>query len=80
MVMATSTIVIGYIGLKYLGLEIYDQISIPQVGRAYQEQEFIQKGIIGLSFRDNTGKVTHQLCKNQGLLGSGLGKFEIKFL
>ena len=32
------TIVMGHVRLKYLGLEIDDQISIPQISCAYQEQ------------------------------------------
>ena len=36
-------IVTGYIWLKYLCLEINEQISIPWVSCAYQEHKFIQK-------------------------------------
>ena len=39
----TTTIIMGYSGLKYLCLEINEQISIPWVSNAYQEQEFIRK-------------------------------------
>ena len=38
-----TMIVMGYVRLKSLGLEIDDQISIPWVSCAYQEQEFIRK-------------------------------------
>ena len=43
MVMDMMTIIMGYIGRKSLSFEINDQISIPWVGCAYQEQEFIWK-------------------------------------
>ena len=42
-VMDTTIIAMGYVKLKYLGLDIDDQISIPWVSCAYQEQEFIWK-------------------------------------
>ena len=42
-VMDWMTIVMGYVRLKYLGLEIDDQIFIPWVICSYQEKEFIWK-------------------------------------
>jgi hypothetical protein len=40
---AYSTLVsTGQIGLKILGLEIYDDISIPKVVRTNEEKEFIR--------------------------------------
>ena len=39
----TMTIVMGYVEMKYLSMDIDDQISIAWVICSYQEQEFIWK-------------------------------------
>jgi hypothetical protein len=63
-----TTIYTRNIEPESLGLEINDNVSIPDVVKTYQKERLIRKGIFYHSLCLSTGSVTYQLGKNQRLL------------
>jgi hypothetical protein len=76
----TSTFFTRHIGLKMLGLEIKEDISILRIGRDDEEYIFIRERIYGLSIFISMGKIADELRKHQGFFSFGLSKLDIEFL
>jgi hypothetical protein len=75
-----STLFARDVGLKTLGLKVEENVSVPRIGGADEEERFIGERIsrfnVFISMRESTDK----LCKHQGFFGFGLCKLKIEFL
>jgi hypothetical protein len=80
MVANTLTLFTGSVRLKELGLEIKEDVSIPRIRGANEENSFVRERISRFNIFINMGKITDKLHKHQGLFGFGLHKFKIEFL
>jgi hypothetical protein len=79
-VVNTSTLFMGSVRLKTLGLEVKEDVSIPRIRGADEENSFIGERISRFDVFISTGEIADKLRKHQGLFGFGLRKFKIKFL
>ena len=80
MVANTSTLFMGNVRLKKLGLEVKEDVSIPRIKGADEEKSFIRERISRFDIFISMGEIADQFCKHQGLFGFGLCKFKIEFL
>ena len=75
-----STLFMRDVGLKTLSLKVEENVSIPRVRCADEEERLIWKRVSRLMVFIDTWKSTDELSKHQGFFGLSLRKLEIEFL
>jgi hypothetical protein len=76
----TSTLFSRDVWLKTLGLKVKEDVSIPGVRGADEEERLIGKRVSRFIVFIGTWESTDELDKHQGFFGFGLCKLEIEFL
>jgi hypothetical protein len=79
-VMYASTLFSRDVWLKKLGLKVKEDVSIPRVRGADEEERLIRKRVSRFMGFIDTWESTDKLGKHQGFFGFGLCKLEIEFL
>jgi hypothetical protein len=69
MVANTLTLFTGSVRLKALGLEVKEDVSVPRIRCADEENSFVRERISRFDVFISMGEIIDKLCKNQGLFG-----------
>ena len=75
-----STLFSRDVWLKTLGLKVEENVSVPRVRGADEEERFIRERISMFNAFIGTGESIDELSKHQGFFGFSLCKLEIEFL
>jgi hypothetical protein len=78
--MNASSLFTRDVGLKMLCLKVEENVSIPRIRGADEEERFVGERISRFDVFIDTRKRTDELDKHQGFFGFRLRKLKIKFL
>ena len=78
MVTDASTLFTRDVGMKMLGLKVEENVSVPRVRGADEEERFIGERISRFNVFIGTREITDKLDKHQGFFGFSLRKLEIE--
>ena len=74
------TLFMGNVRLKALGLEVKEDVSVPRIRGADEENRFIGERISRFDVFIGMRESTYKLYKHHGFFGFGLHEFKIEFL